>query len=149
VAKKRFTRIKSINAEDFRLIASIGIEALSGPLDEGWQAKREFALAFLETVPELLTRAVEKKSVLESDTQSPAFMPRWPVGEHNLLAFRLLADARLVEDGVGGMVAFGRLQKGGRRATAEWRTYKAFDVHAAKLIRGEVELGAPVEPWEV
>ena len=147
MAKRRFTRIKSVDPEDFQLIGSVGTEALSGPLDEGWQAKREFSLAFLETGPELLARAIEKRLVLESDTQSPPSMPRWPVGEHNLLAFRLLADARLVEDGVGGMVAFGRLLKGGRRATGEWRTYKAFSEHAARLIRGEAELGAVVEPW--
>ena len=148
MAKKRFTRIKSINAEDFRLIASIGTEALSGPLDEGWLAKREYGLAFLETAPQLLARAGEKKAVLESQEGVPDHW-KWPTTEHAALAFRLLADARLVEDGVGGMVAFGRLLKGGRRATNEWRTYKAFDLHAAKLIRSEVELGAPVEPWEV
>lgn len=147
MAKKRFTRIKSVDPDDFQLIGSVGTEVLSGPLDEGWQAKREFNLAFLETVPELLARAVEKKAVLESQEGVPDHW-KWPGGEQRLLAFRLLADARLVEDGVGGMVAFSRLWLGGRRFTKEWKTFKAWLEHAAKLIRGEVELDAPVVPWE-
>ena len=59
MAKKRFTRIKSINPDDFALIGSVGTEAMQGPLDEGWQMKRELGLAFTETAVQLLARALE------------------------------------------------------------------------------------------
>lgn len=144
-----YTRIKSVEPEEFQWLGSMGTEDLNGalPIDEGWQAKRELGQAFTETASHLLEAAVEKKLVLEQDESLPPAMPRWPSTEHLQLTFRLLADTRLLEDGVGGMVAMSRLWRGGIRQTKEYRTFRSYHEHAARLIRSEAELGDDVEPW--
>ena len=145
-----FVRITPIPEDQWGQVSSTSADPAAGTTTTGPVSEGQAAGEWWGHLPSLVAN-----KLVEAARKQVAKGQPWPVDLWEYLTFVLLANAELVDNDDGSVVAFLRLKSLGLPGTPrhetvpldQWVTYRSYQDFARRLIEGTAQLGGPVPMW--